>query len=290
MTKLLNQLRCFLVAEIGINANGNVQLASDLIRLAKQAGFDCVKFQKRTVEVVYSKEELDKYRESPWGTTNREQKYGLEFGKAEYDEIDRVCKQEQILWTASPWDESSVDFLLDYDVPYLKLASACITDKELLIHCAKSGKPIWLSTGMSNVPMIRRAVNTIHRAHGRVDLIYHCTSTYPSEIEELNLLGVVTLREEFPDIAIGYSGHETGVIPSVAAAVLGAQSVERHITLNRAMYGSDQAASLEPKGFTTLCRDIRAWEIARGDGNIKIESSEEPIIEKLRRKVTNLED
>lgn len=288
---LLRDGRCNLVAEVGINHNGNLGLALKLMHKAKVAGFDVVKFQKRTIDVVYTKEELDAFRESPFantelGKTNRAQKLGLEFDRAEFDEIDRHAKAIDIAWTASPWDEASVDFLMRYDIPYIKIASASVTDSNLIQHCCETKKPLWISTGMCDLDIIKRVVDLIEVLNGNLQVIYHCTSTYPCPLEDINLRGMLTLQHIFPEYKIGYSGHETGVAPSLAAAVLGAASVERHITESRALYGSDQAASLEPKGFTRLCRDIRDWERFRGDGQVVIYDDERPIIEKLRRKDT----
>ncbi len=283
---MIEEGRCYIVAEIGINHNGDIGTAKQLIKAAKEAGCDAVKFQKRTIDVVYAPEELAKPRENPFGETNGDLKRGLEFGKAEYDQIDRLCKEIGIEWFASPWDEGSVDFLTQYDIPYLKIASASATDKDLLRHCAATGKPLLISTGMCDLDMIKRIVATVEEAGGKVACLYHCTSTYPAKSEELNLLGIKTLEREFPNIPIGYSGHEVGLPTTVMAAALGARSIERHITLSRAMWGSDQAASIELPGLERLVRDIRTWETARGNGQIVIYDSEKPIAEKLRRKNT----
>ena len=285
-TKIGRGEPCYVVAEIGINHNGQIEIAKQLINIARGAGCDAVKFQKRTVEVVYSPEELARSRETPFGTTNADYKRGVEFGKDEYDEIDRYCKEVGIEWFASPWDEGSVDFLMQYDIPYIKIASACATDKDLLSQCVSTGKPLLISTGMCDLATIRKIVDTVIDRGGQIACLYHCVSTYPSRADELNLLGIQTLQREFPDVPIGYSGHEVGVATSVMAVVLGAASVERHITLDRAMWGSDQAASLERPGLTRLVRDIRVWESARGDGVIRISERERPIEEKLRRKHT----
>lgn len=283
---MIDPARCYVVAEIGINHCGDLSLALDLVRASRQAGCDAVKFQKRTVEVVYTPEELAKPRESPLGETNGELKYGLEFGTEEYDAIDRTCRELGMEWFASPWDEASVDFLAQYEIPYLKIASACATDRDLLLHCVATGKPLLVSTGMADLPMIHRTVDTIRGAGGTIACLYHCTSTYPAPLEELNLRGIQTLQHEFPDIPIGYSGHETGLGTTVIAAALGAVSVERHVTKSRAMWGSDQAASVEIVGLQRLVRDIRSWERARGDGVIRFYESEKPIAAKLRRKNT----
>ncbi len=270
----------FVIAEIGINHNGNLELAKQLIDASKEAGADAVKFQKRTVEVVYSAEELARPRESPFGKTNGELKRGLEFGREEYAAIDRHCREKGLLWLASCWDEASVDFMEQFDPPCYKIASASLTDDNLLRHHHKMGRPIILSTGMSTMEQIRHAVRVLDTD----DLILlHCTSTYPSKPEELNLLTIRTLIKEFPHHPIGYSGHEVGLQTSVAAVALGACIVERHITLDRAMWGSDQAASVEPQGFHRMVRDIRAVEAALGDGVKRVYDAEKPIIEKLRR-------
>lgn len=271
---------CFVVAEIGINHNGDVELAKRLIDAAKEAGANAVKFQKRTVEVVYSPEELARPRESPFGATNGELKYGLEFGSDEYTEINRYCKERQLIWFASCWDQGSIDFLEQFNPPCYKVASACLTNDPLLRHHHKTGRPIILSTGMSTMEQIRHAVRVLDTD----DLILlHCTSTYPSAPGELNLRTIRTLTKEFPNHPIGYSGHEVGLQTSVAAVALGACLVERHITLDRAMWGSDQSASVEPPGFQRMVRDIRAVEAAMGDGVKRIYDGERPIMEKLRR-------
>jgi len=268
-----------IVAEIGINHNGSLETAKKLIDVAVEAGCDAVKFQKRTIEVVYTPEELARPRESVFGNTNGDLKRGLEFGEKEYQEIDRYCKEKGILWFASPWDEGSADFLAKFDIPCYKIASASLTDDNLLKHIRTKGKPIILSTGMSTVDQIRHAVEVL----GEDDLILlHCTSTYPGADEELNLKVIPRLKEQF-SCPIGYSGHEVGVYSSLVAAVLGACVVERHITLDRAMWGSDQAASLEPQGIERLVRDIQRVPIWLGDGKKKVYESELPILQKLRR-------
>jgi N-acetylneuraminate synthase len=270
---------CFVTAEIGINHNGDLELAKKLIVAAKAAGCDAVKFQKRTIEVVYTPEELARPRESPFGETNEDLKRGLEFGAEEYAEVDRFCQEIGILWYASCWDEGSVDFIEQFQPPCYKIASASLTDDELLVHHRKTGRPILLSTGMSSEAQIRHAVDLL----GEDELILlHCTSPYPAAIEELNLSMITTLRSWF-DAPIGYSGHEVGLATSLAAVVLGACALERHITLDRAMFGSDQAASVEPHGLSRLVRDIRVFERARGDGVKRVYESERPIIQKLRR-------
>jgi len=275
--------RCYIVAEIGINHQGDINKALKLVRLSKNAGADAVKFQKRDIGLVYTKEELDAPRESIYGVTNGSLKYGLEFGPAEYQMLYDACRTLDIDFFASPWDENSVQFLADLKVPYLKVASASITDKNLLKAMCKTGIPLLVSTGMADLAIIKRVVHTIKVFGGEIACLYHCTSTYPSETRELNLRGIATLQQEFPNLNIGYSGHEPGVPTSIMAAVLGATSVERHLTTSRADWGSDQAASLEYTGFARVVSGIRQWEEARGDGEIVIYDSERPIIDKLRR-------
>ena len=271
----------FIVAEIGINHNGDLTLAKKLIDMAVFAGCDAVKFQKRTIELVYTPEELAKERESPFGTTNGDLKRGLEFGEKEYQEIDRYCKERGIIWFASPWDVRSVDFLEKFNVPCYKIASPCLTDDELLKYVKSKGKPIILSTGMSTEEEIKRAVKIL----GEKNLVVlHCTSTYPSKLEELNLKVIHWLKKEF-NCPVGYSGHETGIVEPVMAVVLGACAVEKHITLDRAMWGSDHAASLEPNGLNRLVRDIRNLPICLGNGEKRVFESEIPILQKLRKKV-----
>ncbi len=270
---------CFVIAEIGINHNGQVALAKKMIDIAVTTGCDAVKFQKRTVDVVYTKEELEKERKSVFGNTNGDLKRGLEFGIKEYKEIDAYCKEKGILWFASCWDEASVDFMEQFDPPCYKIASASLTDDNLLKYTKATGKPILLSTGMSTMEQIRHAVDIL----GEENLvIYHCTSTYPSNADEMNLRVIETFKEEF-NCPIGYSGHERGVTPSVIAVALGANSVERHITVDRTNWGSDQAASLEMAGLYHMVRDIRQVPSLLGSGIKSVLPREIPIIEKLRR-------
>jgi N-acetylneuraminate synthase len=270
---------CYVIAEIGINHNGDIDLAKRLISVAIAAGCDAVKFQKRTVDVVYSPEELAKPRESPFGNTNGDLKRGLEFGQEEYEDIDAYCKAVQIDWFASCWDEQSVDFINQFDVPCYKVASASLTDDNLLRHTRATGKPLILSTGMSTLEEIDHAIEVL----GKDNLILlHACSTYPALYEELNLRAIPKLRERYA-LPVGYSGHETGIPSTVAAVVLGACCVERHITMDRAMWGSDHAASLEPNGITRVVRDIRLIEQSLGDGEKRVYEREYPIIKKLRR-------
>ena len=271
---------CFIIAEIGINHNGSLDLARKLVSAAVLADCDAVKFQKRTVDVVYTAEELAKPRESPFGPTNGDLKRGLEFGAEQYRAIAEFCRMQKIQWFASCWDEQAANFIAEFDPPCFKIASASLTDDSLLRHHRKFGKPILLSTGMSTLEEIDHAVEVL----GKHDLILlHCTSTYPARIDELNLKGIETLRHRY-DVPVGYSGHEVGLSPAIAAVAMGACLVERHITLDRVMWGSDQAASVEPHGIARLVRDIRAVEKAMGDGVKRVYPSELPIREKLRRR------
>lgn len=271
----------FIIAEIGINHNGDLGIAKRLIDGALFAGCDAVKFQKRTLKIVYSQEELDRSRESPWGTTNRDQKSGLEFGKKEYDEIDRYCKEKQIEWFASAWDVDSQRFLQQYNLKYNKIASPMLTHRELLEMVANQRKLTFISTGMSSIEEIIEAVSIFRSADCPLELM-HCNSTYPMKDKDANLKVIPALRERF-QCDVGYSGHEVGLITTCAAVVLGATSVERHITLDRAMYGSDQAASVEVIGFYHLVQYIRTIETALGDVQKKISREEEVIRKKLRR-------
>lgn len=269
----------FVVAEIGINHNGDINKAKKLIDMAVFAGCDAVKFQKRTIELVYTAEELARPRENPFGLTNGDLKKGLEFGEKEYQEIDRYCKEKGIIWFASSWDLKSVDFLENFNVSCYKIASACLTDDELLRHIRSKNKPIILSTGMSSIEEIKHAVNVLEQDNL---ILLHCTSTYPSKIEELDLNVIPWMKKTF-NCPIGYSGHNTGVVESLIAAVLGACVIEKHITLDRATWGSDQAASLAPRGLNIVVRDIRNLQKCLGDGKKIVYESEKPILKKLRR-------
>lgn len=245
----------FIIAEIGINHNGDLDIAKKLIDNAALAGCDAVKFQKRTVEDVYSPEELDIYRESPWGTTNRQQKNGLEFDLDDYKVIDAYCKEKDIEWFASAWDLKSQEFLGQFDLKYNKVASAMLTLTPLVEAIAKQKRYTFISTGMSTMEEIENAVKIFKKFKCPFELM-HCVSTYPMKNEDSNLTMMQTLREKF-SCKVGYSGHEEGLQISLAAAAMGASSIERHITLNRSMYGSDQSASIEPVGLFRLIRDIR---------------------------------
>ncbi len=270
----------FITAEIGINHNGDMNIAKKLIAIAKEAGCNAVKFQKRSLEKVYSKDFLDSPRESPWGHTQRAQKEGLEFGFSVYEEINQYCRNLDIEWFASAWDLESQQFLRQFSSKYNKIASAMLLFEPLLKEVASEGKHTFISTGMSQRKDIEKAVEIFTRANCPFELM-HCVSTYPMEDEDANLNRILTLREIF-HCNVGYSGHEVGLAVSYAAAALGITSLERHITLDRAMYGSDQAASLEPNGLRVLVGGIRKIEQAMGDGSITITEKEVPISKKLR--------
>lgn len=270
----------FIIAEIGINHNGDLSIAKQLIDVSVRAGADAVKFQKRDIDKVYSREFLDGPRESPWGTTQREQKEGLEFGQRQYEEIDSYCKEKGIAWFASAWDLNSQQFLRQFDCKYNKVASAMIVFEDLLKMIAEEGKHTFISTGMSTEADIENAIKIFRDAGCSFELM-HCISTYPLVDEEANLNCIETLRQRF-GCDVGYSGHEAGLAVSYGAAALGITTLERHITINRAMYGSDQAASVEPNGFSTLIGSVRKIQAAMGDGQIGYHPSEVPIAKKLR--------
>ncbi len=270
----------YIVSEIGINHNGNLEDAKRLIDASMLAGVDAVKFQKRTPELCVPPEQRDKMRETPWGYVSYlDYRYKVEFGEKEYAAIDAYCAERNLQWFVSVWDEPSVDFMEPFDPVCYKIPSASLTDHDLLRRVRATGKPILISTGMSTMEQIEAAVEVL----GTADLlINHATSTYPCDPEELNLAAIKTLREKFP-CPIGYSGHEVGLIPTVVAVALGACSVERHITLDRANWGSDQAASVEPGGFQRLVKYIRVTETALGDGVKRVYESEQESLSKLRR-------
>jgi len=271
----------YLIAEIGINHNGDLKIAKKLIDNAKEANFDSVKFQKRTIDKVYSKEALDAKRESPWGATNREQKEGLEFSYEEYKEIDKYCKEKNIDWFASAWDLNSLDFLNKFNLKFNKIASAMIIDKKFLRAVAKQKKHTFISTGMSTIQDISEAVNIFKEANCPFELM-HCVSTYPMKPEDANLKTIVALKEMFK-CKVGYSGHENGVAVSLAASFFGISSLERHITLDRTMYGSDQAASLEFSGMKNLTSSLEKMMIAIGENKIGHITEEEKLIAKKLR-------
>jgi N-acetylneuraminate synthase len=270
----------FFIAEVGINHNGDIEIAKRLIEQAKAAGCDAVKFQKRTIDIVYSADVLDQPRESPWGTTQREQKEGLEFGKEEYDAIDAHCKQLSIEWFASAWDVPSQEFLRQYHCNYNKVASAMVTHIPFLEAVASEGRTTFLSTGMCSYDDIDRAVAIFDKANCPI-ILMHTVATYPAQEEDLNLSVINTLRDRYA-LPIGYSGHESSVSPSIVAAAMGAVAIERHVTLDRAMYGSDQAASLELPGLLNLMGAIRKISLSVGDGEKRILPAEEGVAQKLR--------
>ncbi len=272
----------FIIGEIGINHNGDLDIAKKLIDAGLFAGCDAVKFQKRNPDFAVPDHQKQILRETPWGEMPYiEYKKRIEFEDKEYNAIDQYAKQKEIMWFGSPWDEDSADFLHRFNVPCYKIASALITDHRLLIKVKELGKPIILSTGMSTLEQIDQAIEVLD---GTDDLvILHCNSSYPSKNDELNLRVIETLKDRY-DCPIGYSGHETGLQTTYAAVALGAVVVERHITLDRTMWGTDQAASVEPFGLLRLVRDIRTIDVALGDGKVRVYESEVPIMEKLRRR------
>ena len=270
-----------IIAEIGINHNGDMAICKQLINVAKEAGADCVKFQKRDINQVYTQEFLDSPRESQWGTTQREQKLGLEFSADEYQEIENYCKEKGLEWFASAWDINSQKFLRQFNSKYNKVASAMIVHTDLLKEIASEGKHTFISTGMTTYNDIQAAVGIFREADCSFELM-HTVSTYPMKDEDANLNMIKTLREKF-DCNVGYSGHEVGLAVSYAAAALGITSLERHITLDRSMYGSDQSASVEPSGFRQLVGAVRKIELAMGDGIKKTIEAEGPIAKNLRQ-------
>ena len=272
--------RLFFIAEIGINHNGDIEIAKQLINQAKAAGCDAVKFQKRTIDIVYTVDMLNQPRESPWGNTQRAQKEGLELGQTEYDAIDEYCKQVGIEWFASAWDIPSIQFLRKYNCPYNKIASAMVTHVPFVTELASEGKPTFLSTGMCNFEDIDKAVEILREKECPI-ILMHTVSTYPAAEKDLNLSVMHTLRERY-GLPVGYSGHEPSVSPSLMAATMGAVAIERHITLDRAMYGSDQAASLELPGLVSLLGSLRKIAKCVGSNVKQISPAEEGIAKKLR--------
>ncbi len=274
----------FIIGEIGINHNGDINIAKKLIDMAKECGCDAVKFQKRTIDKVYSQEVLNTPRESPWGKTTREQKLGLEFEKEEFNIIDKYCKEKEIEWYASSWDIDSQIFLQQYDLKHNKIASAMLTNIPLLEVVAKEGKHTFIGTGMSDLDQIRKAVEIFKKYNCSFELM-HSNSSYPMLLEEANLQCIVTLRNEF-NCNIGYSGHETvSYLCCIVATTLGATSIERHITLDRSMYGSDQSASLEQVGLDRMVKNVRQIKMVLGDGVKRIYESEVPAMKKLRASI-----
>ena len=273
--------KIFIIGEIGINHNGDLKTCEDLIKTAKVSGCDAVKFQKRDINKVYTEEYLNAARESPWGKTQRDQKLGLEFDLSEYKQIDLICKKLKIEWFASAWDLNSQDFLKKFDTKYNKIASPMIIYEELLLEVAKEKKHTFISTGMCEIANIQRAVEIFKKENCSFELM-HCISTYPMKPEDANLRMIETLKKKF-SCDVGYSGHEVGIIVSCASVALGATSLERHITLDRSMYGSDQSASLEIGGLKRLVSYVRDIEEAMGSSEKKVQESEIPVMNKLRK-------
>ena len=270
----------YIIAEIGINHNGSLILAKSLIDIAAKSGCDAVKFQKRDVDLVYTKEELDKPRNSVYGKTNGDLKRGLELSYNDYYELFNYAKEKGIDIFASPWDVNSVDFLEQFNPCCYKVASACITDEELLKRINKTNKPVIISTGMSSIDEIKTAINFFDK--DKIALL-SCTSTYPTSDNDINLNKIKKKKKKFSNVLIGYSGHESDIIPSIIAVSMGACIIERHITLSKELWGSDQKASLEPKELENLVNEIRRLKIIKGDGKIDIRDSEKPIRDKLRK-------
>ena len=281
--QLLQRKVPILIAEVGINHNGDIKLAKKLIDVASAAGFDYVKFQKRNIDLVYSSEELKTPRDSHFGKTNGDLKRGLEFDREKYFEIDSYCKEKGIGWFASPWDTSSVDFLEEFQVPVYKVASALLTNSTLLRKIGKTERPVIMSTGMSTLTQIQTATEVLIESGTTNLTLLHCVASYPAKNSELNLSVIETLRGKF-NFPIGYSGHEVGIMPSVVAAVkFGAVIIERHVTIDRSMWGTDQAASLEPQGMFKLVKYIQEGIEALGSAEKRVIDSEIPIMEKLRK-------
>lgn len=271
---------CYIIGEIGINHNGYLNNALELIEEAKSAGFDAVKFQKRMVKKVYSSEELNMPRDSVFGKTNGDLKRGLEFGQKEYERINQKCKEINIDWFASCWDEESVDFIEKFDPPCHKIASPLLVNFPLFKKVAKINKPIILSTGMSNIFEINKAVKICKR---NLLIIMQCTSSYPCDIAEINLRCIKDFQRRYDGVIIGYSGHENGILPTIAAVAMGASVIERHITLDKNQWGSDQKISLNPREFSQMIKDVRDIEQCLGDGYKKVYQSELPTKRKLRK-------
>lgn len=272
--------KTYIIAEIGINHNGDINIAKKLIDIAAVAGCDAVKFQKRNPDVCVPEHQKNVMRDTPWGQmTYLEYKHRVEFGKEQYDEIDAYCKEKEIDWSASPWDLDSLDFLNGYDIPFIKIPSAMLTNDELLKESVKTGKKIILSVGMSTEKEIDQAVNILKGA--KEFALLHCNSTYPAPIEELNLSAIQTLKQKY-GCEVGYSGHEFRLGTSVASIYLGASIIERHITLDRTMWGTDHMSSVEPQGLIKLVKGVRELEQAYGDGVIRITDSQIPVRNKLR--------
>ncbi len=278
--------KIFLIGEIGINHNGSIDIAKKLIDVAVKAKLDSVKFQKRNIYKVYTKKKLASYRDSPWGKTEEDQKKGLEFGEKEYKEIDSYCKSKNIIWFASAWDLDSLNFLDKFNLKYNKIASAMIKSEKFLNEVASKGKHTFISTGMSEMKDIEKAVEIFRKKKCSFELM-HCVSKYPAEAELVNLNCIKTLKDKFK-CEVGYSGHEKGIVVSAAAVSFGITSLERHITIDRTMYGSDQAASIEPNGLITLVQSVRKVENALGDGVKIFHDQEIEVAKKLREHIDNI--
>ena len=274
----------YIIAEIGINHNGDMTIAKKLIDIAKVAGCDVVKFQKRNPDVCVPEHQKTIMRDTPWGKmTYLDYKYKVEFNQNQYDEIDIYCKEKDIKWSASPWDLDSLDFLNQYDIPFIKIPSALLTDLELIKESVKTGKKIIISTGMSTIEEIDNAVDIIKKVNAEAQYaILHCNSTYPAPNDELNLNCIKTLKDKY-NCEVGYSGHEFGLTTTIASVCLGATIIERHITLDRTMWGTDQMCSVEPQGLIKLVRGIKELNKALGDGKKIVTETEKPIREKLRK-------
>jgi len=274
----------YIIAEIGINHNGDLSIAKKLIDIAKVAGCDVVKFQKRNPDICVPEHQKTVMRDTPWGRMSYlDYKYKVEFNQREYDEIDVYCKEKNIKWSASPWDLDSLDFINQYDIPFIKIPSALLTDLELIKESTKTGKKIIISTGMSTIEEIDNAVNAIKEINDSADYaVLHCNSTYPAPNDELNLRCIETLKNQY-QCEVGYSGHEFGLTTSIASVCLGATIIERHITLDRTMWGTDQMCSVEPQGLIKLVRGIKELNNALGNGVKVVTETEKPIREKLRK-------
>ncbi|MAF25373.1 N-acetylneuraminate synthase [bacterium] len=283
-----NSNEIYVCCEVGINHNGNLENIFRMMKKTKAIKADFIKFQKRDIKTQYDEKTLGLIRIGPYGTsiTTKEQKELLELSKEEFDQINYWSNELKLPWTASPWDYTSLEFLLEYDIPFIKIASASITDTNLLRYCAITKKPLVISTGMADLTLIRKVVDFVLDEGGNIAYLLHCTSTYPTIDDEVNLLSISTLQQEFPNIKIGVSQHDTKVPTTAMAVALGAKFIERHVTLDRSMYGSDQSASLEFGGMRKVINDIKLWERVRGDGKIRMYPSEKPIAQKLRKTET----
>lgn len=286
MSLMYPEFHVFVIAEIGINHNGNIDMALRLIDAAVEAGADAVKFQKRTPLMCIPPEIWDIKRQTPWGMiTNKEYRQRIEFGPKDYITIDNYCRQKGILWFASPWDKLSVDFLENFEPLYYKVASCMVTDLELVEKIGQTGRPVIMSTGMSSWKQVQDAVNQLpgYMKANKLTLMV-CTSNYPATIDTLHLNRIPMMQHQYPNVRIGYSGHESGLWTTLCAVAMGARAIERHITLDRSMPGSDQAASVEPAGFKKLVKEIRNFEKAVGEGELGLQDCEIPSMKKLRRK------